>query len=91
MNIERDFDIWYCDTSHCKFDPKTFIHPKEYFPICPICGEETEFTYVDPSGGLHGGGVGINPYGENCGECNRMDCTFCNVWLDKIKEKKNGK
>lgn len=88
--IERDFDIIFCDNCQTKFEPKGFTLWKELFPICPKCNCYTDFTYVDPSGGLHGGGVGMDPDGEFCGECSYTDCTFCSVWLNKIEKRKEN-
>jgi hypothetical protein len=39
--------------------------------------EVYEDEYIDEVGGMHGGGVGWNPLGTYCGECNRSTCKDC--------------
>ncbi len=37
--------------------------------------------FFDKAGGFHEGGTGTDPDGNFCGECSRMDCSQCPIWL----------
>ena len=50
------------------------------FHYCPVCGEMTEYTYIDSVSGEHSCGLGYAPNGEFCGECSNMSCDGCKVW-----------
>lgn len=51
--------------------------------------DHEEIVYIDDIGGEHSEGLGWNPDGIFCGECNNMDCSTCDAW--KIKHKPNFK
>lgn len=80
---------WYCERCGAGFDynpvPCTAISSSFYY--CPVCGEMTEYTYIDSIGGEHSCGLGYAPNGEFCGECSNISCDGCSVW----EEIKNGK
>lgn len=57
------------------------IGPNEKLVINGTYPEDSEF--VDSIGGSHGGGTGMNPNGEFCGECTVGDCSKCSVWVNE--------
>ena len=42
-----------------------------------IYTDKTGIYFKDGVGGIHGEGVGYNPYGVFCGECSRLSCKSC--------------
>lgn len=53
-------------------------------------GQGEEYEWIDLIGGRHGGGVGVDPDGDFCGECNEIACAYCAVYHNTLsKENKN--
>lgn len=80
--MTKEFSKWYCEKCGAKFDynPIPRIAISSYFYYCPVCGEMTEYVYIDEIGGTHSGGLGWDPDGEYCGECCKYSCAECHVW-----------
>ena len=43
--------------------------------------DQKDEGFYDEAGGYHEGGCGTDPDGHFCGECSRLNCAKCPVWL----------
>lgn len=78
--MTKEFSKWYCDRCKAKFDKNPGKTDDGFVDSCPVCGQITDFTYIDEIGGTHSGGLGWDPDGEYCGECCKCSCATCHVW-----------
>ena len=58
-----------------------FLIMSETFDICERCNNLGPIVLgegvIDKLGGWHMDGMGVNPLGNECGECNKMTCEGC--------------